>query len=73
MVNDDAAWAALTAPMIKKLHGLFDIPINPAWPPDRALQVLRGALRALLLVAPPGGQQPPAPQPPPAPQQQAPP
>ena len=67
MVDDDAAWAALTAPMIKKLHGLFDIPINPAWPPDRALQVLRGALRALLPVAPPGAQQPPAPQ------QQAPP
>ena len=57
MMEDDAAWESLTPSLTKKLQDLFEIHVNPAWPPERALQVLRGTLRARLPQAPPAPQQ----------------
>ena len=52
MIDDDAAWSALSPPLIKKLLNLFDTKVNPAWTPDRALLVISGSLRARVLPAP---------------------
>ena len=68
MMDDDAAWASLSAPLTKKLRELFDIQVNAAWPPDRVLQAIRGSFRAMLPPAPPAPPPaPPAPLLPPAP------
>jgi len=52
-IDNDAVWTALPGPLLKKLKDLYNAPVNPTWPPEQALQSIRGSVRATMPVAPP--------------------